>query len=65
MRTAKFLWVVRTALPKWVTVFLAVGLLPIPGPVDEVALVVALAVLVIRHRPLVRVCWEAAKLETR
>ncbi len=63
VKAAKFLFTVRAALPRWVAGLLAFGLLPIPGPVDEVAVVVAAAVLWFRHRPLLRVVWRAAQLE--
>jgi hypothetical protein len=42
-------------------VLLAFGLLPIPGPVDEAAVIAAALVLAIRHRPLLKVCWRAAQ----
>jgi len=61
VRASKFLFTVRAALPKYIAILIALGLLPIPGPVDELALVAALAVLVLRHRPLLRVCWSEAR----
>lgn len=61
IRAAKYLFVVRRALPAWLMWLLVIAALPIPGPVDEAALVVAIALLVIRHRPLLCVCWEAAR----
>jgi hypothetical protein len=63
VKAAKYLITVRAALPRWVTGLIVFGLLPIPGPVDEVALIVAAVVLIVRYRPLLRVCWRAAVLE--
>lgn len=37
-------------LPRYLRVLLAFGLLPIPGPVDDVILVIAGVVVVVRHR---------------
>jgi|GEM_PF-2959043 len=37
-------------IPRWLRALVAFGLLPIPGPVDNVALIVALGVLWVRHR---------------
>jgi hypothetical protein len=65
VKAAKFLITVRAALPRYVVALLAFGLLPLPGPADEVALVAAAAVLWFRHRPLLAACWRAAQLETR
>jgi hypothetical protein len=64
VKAARFLVTVRTALPRWVVALLVFGLLPIPGPIDEVALLTAAAVLWFRHRPLLAACWRAARLET-
>jgi hypothetical protein len=33
-------------------------------PVDELALAAAVIVLVVRFRPLLKVCWRAAQLES-
>lgn len=38
----------------------AVGLLPIPGPVDEAALLVVAAILFAFYRPRLREAWRAA-----
>jgi hypothetical protein len=38
------------AIPRWLRALLVFGALPIPGPVDDVALVVGVIILVIRHR---------------
>ena len=37
-------------IPKWLRALLIFGLLPIPGPVDNVALLAGLAILIICHR---------------
>jgi hypothetical protein len=63
VRTAKYLITVRAALPAYVSVMVVIGLLPVPGPFDEVVLATAMVIMLARHHHLVRVCWEAAKLE--
>lgn len=45
-------------IPRWVRLLILVGALPIPGPVDEVALIVGVVVLVVLHRPLVVEHWS-------
>ena len=55
---------VRKALPWWLAALLVFGALPIPGPVDNAAFIVAVAVLAIFDRPLLRVCVRAAQLES-
>ena len=47
-------------VPRWTRGLLAVGLLPIPGPFDEAVLLVALVLLLVRHRPIVRDAWREA-----
>lgn len=37
-------------LPRYLRVLLAFGLLPIPGPVDDVILVIAGVLVIVRHR---------------
>ena len=61
---ARMLLTVRKALPWWLTALIVFGALPIPGPVDNAALVVAVAILAIFYRPLLRICWRAAQLES-
>ena len=63
MLAARMLLTVRRALPRWLAGLLVFGALPIPGPVDNVAFIVALAILWFFYRPLLRVCWCAAQLE--
>jgi hypothetical protein len=65
VKAAKYLGTCRRAMPRWLSVLLVIGLLPVPGPFDEAVLVAAAAVLWFRYRPLVRVCWRAAQLEAR
>lgn len=45
-------------IPRWVRVIIILGALPIPGPIDEVALVVGVVVLVVLYRPLVVEHWS-------
>lgn len=40
-------------VPRWLRGLLIFGILPIPGPVDNVALIVGLLVLAVWHRPLI------------
>jgi hypothetical protein len=44
---------------RWLVV---VGLLPIPGPVDEVVLLVAAVPMLVFYRPLMREAWQQASL---
>lgn len=50
------------AIPRWVRGMLVFGLLPIPGPVDDVAVVVAAVVILTlyRHRIAHHYAYEAA-----
>ena len=48
------------ALPRWLRGLAALGALPIPGPVDEVALVLVAAVLWIGYRERLRSAWRKA-----
>lgn len=41
-------------IPTWLRALLIFGVLPIPGPVDNVALIVGVAILWIAHRDLIR-----------
>ena len=68
LRTAilagRMLLTVRKALPWWLTGLLVIGCIQVPFlPTDELALAAALSVLWFRYRPLLRVCWLAARLE--
>lgn len=54
----------RKAVPRWQRALLVFGALPIPGPVDNVAFIAAVAILAIFYRPLLRVCVRAAQLES-
>jgi hypothetical protein len=47
-------------LPWPLRVLIAVGALPIPGPVDEAVLLVAAAPLLVFYRPLLREAWRRA-----
>lgn len=45
-------------LPKWLRILFAIGCVQIPVlPFDEVALVLAVAIIAIRHRPVLRDAW--------
>ena len=37
-------------IPRWVRWLLTIGVLPIPGPVDEIALAVAAGIILVRYR---------------
>jgi hypothetical protein len=47
-------------LPRWLRGLAALGLAPIPGPVDEVVLLVVAAVLWLGYRDRLRAAWRAA-----
>lgn len=48
-------------LPKWLRVLFLVGCVQIPVlPFDEIALVLATAILAINHRPILRDAWASA-----
>ena len=48
-------------IPRWLKWLAALGVLPVPGPFDEVVLIVVLAILLARHRAPVRDAWAAAR----
>jgi hypothetical protein len=48
-------------LPRWLRGLAAVGLAPIPGPVDEVVLLVVAAILWLGYRDRLRAAWLEAK----
>jgi hypothetical protein len=45
-------------LPRWLRGLAAVGLAPIPGPVDEVVLVIVGAILWLGYRDRLRAAWR-------
>ena len=47
-------------IPKPLRAVAAFGLLPIPGPLDEAALVLVGAILWVFYRPTLREAWAAA-----
>ena len=47
-------------LPRWLRGLAAVGLAPLPGPFDEVVLLVVAAILWLGYRERLRVAWRAA-----
>jgi hypothetical protein len=47
-------------LPRWLRGLAAVGLAPIPGPVDELVLLVVAAVLWLGYRDRLRAAWRNA-----
>ena len=72
MRTVtRLIRVVRTLatddrIPRPLRWLVVAGALPIPGPVDEVVLLIAAVPLVLFHRPLMREAWQkAGKVEPR
>jgi hypothetical protein len=62
--TVRYLVTIRRAFPRWLRVLLIIGAVQIPClPTDELAAVIAVAVLVIRYRPALRVAWRAAQAD--
>jgi hypothetical protein len=47
-------------LPRWLRALAALGVAPIPGPVDEVVLLVVAAILWLGYRERLRVAWRDA-----
>jgi hypothetical protein len=47
-------------LPRWLRGLAAVGVAPIPGPVDEAVLLVVAAILWIGYRERLRAAWRDA-----
>lgn len=47
-------------LPRWLRAFAALGLAPIPGPLDEAVLLVVAAILWLGYRERLRATWLAA-----
>lgn len=48
-------------VPRWLKLLALLGALPVPGPFDELVLVVVLVLLAARHREPVRDAWRNAK----
>ena len=47
-------------LPRWLRGLAAIGLAPIPGPVDELVLLVVAAILWVGYRDRLRAAWRDA-----
>jgi hypothetical protein len=47
-------------IPRPVCLFVAAGLLPVPGPFDEAVLLIGAAVLFVFYRPSMRDAWHQA-----
>jgi hypothetical protein len=47
-------------LPRWLRGLAAIGLAPIPGPFDEVVLLVVAAILWLGYRERLRAAWHGA-----
>lgn len=47
-------------LPRWLRGLAAVGLAPVPGPFDEIVLVVVAAILWVGYRERLRAAWRDA-----
>jgi hypothetical protein len=47
-------------LPRWLRGLAAVGLAPLPGPFDEIALLVVAAILWLGYRERLRAAWRDA-----
>jgi hypothetical protein len=48
-------------LPRWLRGLAAIGVAPIPGPVDEVVLLVVAAILWVGYRDRLRDAWARAR----
>jgi hypothetical protein len=51
-------------LPRWLRGLAAIGLAPIPGPFDEVVLLIVAAILWLGYRDRLRSAWREAGLST-
>lgn len=60
-RMLRMLVTIRKSFPLWLQVVLVVSCLPIPGPVDNAAQIFAVAVLLIKFRPQLRIAFRAAQ----
>ena len=49
-------------LPRWLRGLAAVGIAPIPGPFDEVVLLVVAAILWLGYRDRLRAAWRDAEI---
>ncbi len=47
-------------LPRWLRGLAAIGIAPIPGPVDEAVLLVVAAILWLGYRDRLRAAWQDA-----
>jgi hypothetical protein len=47
-------------LPRWLRGLAAIGLAPIPGPFDEVVLLIVAAILWVGYRERLRTAWREA-----
>ena len=47
-------------LPRWLRGLAAVGLAPVPGPFDELVLLVVAAILWLGYRDRLRAAWETS-----
>lgn len=48
-------------IPRWLRVVLVVACLPIPGPVDNALQILALGVVAVWYRPVLRDAWRGAE----
>ena len=48
-------------LPRWLRGLAAIGLAPIPGPFDEVVLLIVAAILWLGYRERLRAAWHDAR----
>jgi hypothetical protein len=51
-------------LPRWLRGLAAIGLAPIPGPVDELVLLIVAAILWLGYRERLRAAWREAGLSS-
>jgi hypothetical protein len=48
------------SLPRWLRALAAIGIAPMPGPFDEIVLLLVAAVLWLGYRDRLRAAWHAA-----
>ena len=59
-KLAPDVWVAAPGGPRWLRALAAFGVAPIPGPFDEIVLLLVAAVLWFRYRDRLRAAWREA-----
>lgn len=44
-------------LPRWLRALLIFGALPVPGPLDDLCLIMAVGIMAVFYRPALRAAW--------